>query len=40
MTMSMLIPIRPLDGAALGKSGTLIGAGAIAAGLLVLLGIM
>jgi hypothetical protein len=38
--MSMLIPIRPLDGAALGKSGALIGLGAIAAGLLVLLGLM
>ena len=40
MTISMLLPIRPLDGAALGKAGSLVGLAAIASALLVLLGLV
>jgi tetratricopeptide (TPR) repeat protein len=40
MTMSMLLPLKPLDGAVLGKTGTFVGLGAIAAALLVLLGLL
>ena len=40
MTASILLPIRPMDGAALGKAGALVGIATIAAALLVALGLL
>ena len=40
MTASMLVPLRPMDGAALGKAGAFFGVATIAAALLVALGLL
>ena len=40
MTASMLLPLRPMDGAALGKAGAFVGVATIAAALFVALGLL
>ena len=39
MAASTLLPVRPLDGAKLGKKGPVAGAGVVAAGTLIILGL-
>ena len=40
MACSMLLPLRPLDGAAVGRAGVLVGGAAVAGAILVVLGLV